>query len=580
MVQYVRPKHVRPINIVGVSTFLSVHLIRSSKQQAIMLGSWWWLVWFSTSAYVCDRAVGGSECLLGCALLETDPFDTETGLIKWNDQGACDAATTGCTVDTGYFDNCIGSTSCLWTSASGVDGSSACTCNVCASRDSNVEDYMIDFDIWTRIQCYIAAAEYTGFDMSACVAAVLAKDTIPCVNETYASPSLAYYECDDSTLSGADVYVEDDVCIWPGESQSASEIFPPSARTDTGSAGTECLLACSLLEKNPFNATGGGITWNGHSACDATTIGCAIDDTHGDGCSTNGCMWASSSGAAGSSTCTCNMCSSTGSIDEYMLDHPLWTRIQCYIAAAEYLGYDMSACIASVVDDGTMLCVDDTYEKPTTAQNDCLRPTGLSAKDAEDASCLWVGTNRSASEMFDGDVANVTASPTPSIPNTAPTDSNPPDTSPATISPTPSDVMSPAPTASSIPAPSEALPTTKPIVVLTPAPRATRAPILEPTTDSPRGSSDDSIDDTRAPTVLSPVQDSSDVVVDANDDGGEGGGNGISTGATVGIVLAIAIVLAGGWGIRYRGDVTIQYCCVFCANNLGVHRGGEVGGAQ
>ena len=43
------------------------------------------------------EATKAAECLVGCSLQNIDSFDTE-GLITWDERGACDGTTTGCTV--------------------------------------------------------------------------------------------------------------------------------------------------------------------------------------------------------------------------------------------------------------------------------------------------------------------------------------------------------------------------------------------------------------------------------------------------------------------------------------------------
>ena len=43
----------------------------------------------------------------------------------------------------------------------------------------------------------------------------------------------------------------------------------------------------------------------------------------------------------------------------------------CYITIMEDAGYDMSLCVAAVVDSKTMLCVDEPFEAPSVSQFSC-----------------------------------------------------------------------------------------------------------------------------------------------------------------------------------------------------------------
>eukprot|EP00904_Undaria_pinnatifida_P014125 jgi/Undpi1/9843/HiC_scaffold_28.g12297.m1 len=80
---------------------------------------------------------------------------------------------------------------------------------------------------------------------------------------------------------------------------------------------------------------------------------------------------------------------------------PLWTRIHCFLAASEASGYDVSPCVAAIVDTGTLPCVDDVYEAPTVDQLEC-EANGIKESSASSSweECIWDGDPRTAQEMF------------------------------------------------------------------------------------------------------------------------------------------------------------------------------------
>ncbi|CAM9801514.1 unnamed protein product [Ectocarpus fasciculatus] len=146
------------------------------------------------------------------------------------------------------------------------------------------------------------------------------------------------------------------------------------------------------------------VEWDDRGKCDGGTA-CEVNawdtETAWAGCGsadTSSCLWAAGSGEDGSSDCTCSVCgASDASASSYMSDYPTWTRIACYIAGMEAMGYDASVCIAAVVDDGVMACVDEPYEAPTFEQVSCP-PTSLVL--ATSSECLFDGSLREAGEMF------------------------------------------------------------------------------------------------------------------------------------------------------------------------------------
>ncbi|CBN79593.1 hypothetical protein Esi_0011_0211 [Ectocarpus siliculosus] len=173
-------------------------------------------------------------------------------------------------------------------------------------------------------------------------------------------------------------------------------------KIDSGDS-SECLVGCTLLALDPFD-TDLLVEWDDRSTCD-DSAGCEVNtgDTlaRWTGCGSfdaSRCLWAASSGEDGSDDCTCSVCGSVNSYgSSYMSDYPTWTRIACYIADMEAIGFDASVCVAAVVDDGVMACVDEAYEIPTFEQFSCPS-TYLTL--ATSSNCEFDGSLREAEEMF------------------------------------------------------------------------------------------------------------------------------------------------------------------------------------
>ncbi|CAM9761015.1 unnamed protein product [Ectocarpus sp. 12 AP-2014] len=166
-----------------------------------------------------------SECLVGCTLMELDPFDTET-LVEWNERGTCDDS-VGCKVNTGdtsaTWVGCgsADASRCLWAETSGTDGSSDCSCSVCGSADSSSSSYMSEYPTWTRIACFIAGMEAVGFDASVCVAAVVDDGEMACVDEPYETPALEQLSCPSA---GVTLRTSSN-CDFNGSLREAGEMF-------------------------------------------------------------------------------------------------------------------------------------------------------------------------------------------------------------------------------------------------------------------------------------------------------------------------------------------------------------------
>lgn len=108
----------------------------------------------------------------------------------------------------------------------------------------------------------------------------------------------------------------------------------------------------------------------------------------------------------GSSDCTCSVCKGRGpqllgAADHYYVqDYPLWIRIQCFIAGVEDMVYDMSACVAAVVDEGAVFCVDELYENPALDWFDCEESSLFESAIEYYDECEWDDEIRLAPEMF------------------------------------------------------------------------------------------------------------------------------------------------------------------------------------
>lgn len=215
---------------------------------------------------------------------------------------------------------------------------------------------------------------------------------------------------------------------------------------------SECLIGCELLGMYAFDDDR-LVEWEERSTCDDSAECEVLTPDSEDawrGCGeTDGdqCLWATVSDAEDSSDCACSVCGANrpSDADDYMDGHPIWTRIACFLADMELIGYDVSICVAAVVDDGAMACVDEDYQPPTLAQLSCLS-TQLEDKSAE-VECLQSGDVREAEEMFvdAGTSSALTPAPAPQDSGSADDDE---DSTPApdlTVSgdPTPSTTLAP-----------------------------------------------------------------------------------------------------------------------------------------
>ena len=386
-------------------------------------------------------AVAATECLVGCLVQGISPFDDDN-LAVWDDRSACDSTTVGCEVSALRYPSSLFQ-GALWASTSGTDGSSACTCSICDPYlGGDTTDYMPEeTSLWSRIHCYIAAAEASGYDVSPCVATIVDTGTLPCVDDVYEAPTVAQFDCGENALDDLSDSSSVEECKWDGTVRKARELFSAtstSSSTASTSAvvnSTSCLVGCLVQGISPFDDENLAV-WSNRETCDSTTIGCEVSAIEYPGFLFQGALWASSWGTEGSAGCRCNLCDPYLSGDEtsYMPEETsLWSRIQCYLVASEESGYDVSPCVAAIVETGMLPCVDDVYVPPTVDKFDCKENalSDLSASSSVDE-CKWDGTHRSTNELYE-----YTRAPSPppgSTPAPAPASA----TSDTTLAPSPS----------------------------------------------------------------------------------------------------------------------------------------------
>ena len=285
---------------------------------------------------VYPHTVGGTECLVGCLVQGIDPFDDEN-LAVWEDRGACDSSTVGCEVTSVT----IRSTSyqgALWVSTSGSDGSTSCTCAICDPYPwSDTTSYMKDeTSLWSRIHCYLAASEASGYDVSPCVAAILDTGTLPCVDDVYEAPTMDQFECEENGIMDLTDFVSYNECDWDGELREVQELFPATSAVTSSTSSSSlvntnsCLVGCLVQGVSPFDEDGLAV-WDNRGTCDSETIGCEVSALNSPSTSSQGALWASSWGNEGSDSCTCKICDpfSWDDTTNYMDDETsLWSRIQ------------------------------------------------------------------------------------------------------------------------------------------------------------------------------------------------------------------------------------------------------------
>ena len=358
---------------------------------------------------VAPYPAGATECLVGCLVQGMHPFD-EDGLTVWDDRGACDSATVGCEVSAINYPS-TSYQGALWAATSGSDGSTSCTCRICDPYPwSDTTSYMSEeTSLWSRIHCYLAASEASGYDVSPCVAAIVDTEKLLCVDDVYEPPTLGQFECEENGIHDLTTSDSWEQCNWDGNVRMAQEMFPSTpASSSTASTSVAvntnaCLVGCLVQGISPFDDDNLAV-WDNRGACDSDTIGCEVSAINYPAILYQGALWASSWGADGYSSCACRICDPypwSDTTDYMSEDKSLWSRIHCYLAASEASGYDVSPCVAAVVDTGTLPCVDDVYEPPTLGQFEC-EENGINDLTDSDSyeQCVWDGDVRLAQEMF------------------------------------------------------------------------------------------------------------------------------------------------------------------------------------
>ena len=379
--------------------------------------------------------VNTSTCLVGCLVQGISPFD-ENNLAVWDNRGTCDITTIGCEVAAIKYPSTTYQ-GALWASSWGTEGSSSCTCSICDPYPwSDTTSYMEEeTSLWSRIHCYLAASEASGYDVSPCVAAIVDTGTLPCVDELYEPPTVGQFECEENGIRDLTTSESYESCNWDGDVRMAQEMFSSTSAsssttgTNVGVSTNACLVGCLLQDISPFDEDGLAV-WDNRATCDSTTIGCEVTAINYPSTTYQGALWASSWGSDGSTNCACSICDPypwSVTTDYMSEDKSLWSRIHCYLVASEESGYDVSPCVAAIMDTGTLPCVDDVYEPPTVGQFDCDE-NGIKDLTTSESyeECAWAGEARSTDEFYGGTRA---PSPLPS-PTTAPIPSNTRDVTP------------------------------------------------------------------------------------------------------------------------------------------------------
>eukprot|EP00904_Undaria_pinnatifida_P014279 jgi/Undpi1/9982/HiC_scaffold_28.g12436.m1 len=208
--------------------------------------------------------------------------------------------------------------------------------------------------LWSRIHCYLAASEASGYDVSPCVAAILDTGTLPCVDYVYEAPTMDQFECEENGIMDLTDFVSYNECDWDGELREVQELFlATSAVTSSTSSSSlvntnSCLVGCLVQGVSPFDEDGLAV-WDNRGTCDSETIGCEVSALNSPSTSSQGALWASSWGNEGSDSCTCKICDpfSWDDTTNYMDDETsLWSRIQCYLVASEASGVQLDRDIA------------------------------------------------------------------------------------------------------------------------------------------------------------------------------------------------------------------------------------------
>ncbi|CAN0428738.1 unnamed protein product [Ectocarpus sp. 8 AP-2014] len=189
-----------------------------------------------------------NECLLGLALQGLDPFES----ADWGGISVCDStlAVVGGDVVTNFctptvsYSSPIWTYTCIWsmldcTVSTDDKADSSCTCQACGGLPSDMEDYMVELEVWDRVRCAAYALEEAGYDVTPCVEAVVDTMSMPGVDEEWTSPGVSSIDCltiEDATGSDGS-YHNDDACAYPGTTRLAVEVFGDGVVNPTPAPG-------------------------------------------------------------------------------------------------------------------------------------------------------------------------------------------------------------------------------------------------------------------------------------------------------------------------------------------------------
>lgn len=187
-----------------------------------------------------------NECLLGLALQGLDPFES----TEWGGLSVCDSTlamgdvvTNFCTPTLSYSSP-VWTYTCIWSvldfsPSTDDEADSSCTCQACGGLPPDMDEYMVELEVWDRIRCAASALEEAGYDVTPCVEAVVDTMSMPGVDDEWTSPGVSYIDClmiEDATGSNGS-YHNDDACAYNGTMRFATEVFGGSVVNPTSAPG-------------------------------------------------------------------------------------------------------------------------------------------------------------------------------------------------------------------------------------------------------------------------------------------------------------------------------------------------------
>ena len=158
--------------------------------------------------------------------------------------------------------------------------------------------------LWSRIHCYLAASEASGYDVSPCVAAIVDTGTLPCVDDVYESPPLGQFECEENGIKDRTDSDSSDECNWDGDVRMAQEMFSGTSASSSTSVVVEtnaCLVGCLVQGIGPFDEDGQAV-WDNRTTRNSETNICEVSAINYPSSSYQGALWTSSWGGDGSTS--------------------------------------------------------------------------------------------------------------------------------------------------------------------------------------------------------------------------------------------------------------------------------------